>query len=430
MKNKKFGIVLNKIFTGSHLEYNIGHEIINFIKADDTNQRYIYLNPLGARGEQAAKETKYVFHIMESRAEKENGVYELVAVSKVDQNANVTYEKVNENNLEEAPKFRNHGFGSIFYCGEDSKKAYVYTYKCSEFYRTNKNRKIILKIKSPEAKSFADNNTLTIALKCNPQHSICYAYDEDESELKLILPPKSDEWLIKSDESVDLDKIPDEQSFAIISGRVQLEVSTSNQIAYFLGRDRSLLYEFLHTFLDIGDVTPDEQFEIVREKEKNIDLLFKSNNHVIVVENKIDSDINNVSKTQNDTGKYESQLSKYYKYIEKEYGDINKEGYRKYRKFFVLAPEYSSISQDKLNKYYENGEEYKLKTYTEFHQKVLDHFQYRPMGMDPSLDAKFLFKQFKDSIEYLTWSNAKQRENTAYIRLKQRIRELDAKEIK
>lgn len=37
---------MNKIFTGEYLEYNLGHELVNFI-VDDTNKRYIYVNPLG-----------------------------------------------------------------------------------------------------------------------------------------------------------------------------------------------------------------------------------------------------------------------------------------------------------------------------------------------------------------------------------------------
>lgn len=45
MKNKEtnYEFVFNKIFTGSFLEYHLGHEIINFIKTDEGN-RYVYLN--------------------------------------------------------------------------------------------------------------------------------------------------------------------------------------------------------------------------------------------------------------------------------------------------------------------------------------------------------------------------------------------------
>ena len=34
-RNINYKYVLNKIFTGSFLNYNLGHEIINFIKMDD-----------------------------------------------------------------------------------------------------------------------------------------------------------------------------------------------------------------------------------------------------------------------------------------------------------------------------------------------------------------------------------------------------------
>ena len=50
--------VLNKIFTGSFLNYNLGHEIINFIKMDDKN-RYIYINPWGERCKDSEKNTEY-----------------------------------------------------------------------------------------------------------------------------------------------------------------------------------------------------------------------------------------------------------------------------------------------------------------------------------------------------------------------------------
>ena len=98
--------------------------------------------------------------------------------------------------------------------------------------------------------------------------------------------------MVLSQEIVNIDSIDDEQCFSIISGRAQLEVSTSNQIAYFLKRDDNLLRVFMRDFLNIDDLLDDETFEIVREKEKNIDLLFKSERHIIVVENKIDSSIN------------------------------------------------------------------------------------------------------------------------------------------
>ena len=49
-KEEKNVILINKMYTGSYLDdndgNNIGHEIINFFKADDGNN-YIYITPYG-----------------------------------------------------------------------------------------------------------------------------------------------------------------------------------------------------------------------------------------------------------------------------------------------------------------------------------------------------------------------------------------------
>lgn len=430
-KPENYEFVLNKIFTGSHLEFNLGHEIINFIK-DEDGQRYVYLNPLGKRSERAAKKTKYVFHIIESSINDENGIYELVAVSKIDRNANVNYKNGSPTVLNECPIFEGHNFYDIFYCGsEDSDKAYYYTYKASKLYRPKDNLRIILKIARNAATITRGNDKIVIELMCNPQHSICYA-DTSGRKTYRSKPNKNNDKsileslilngdVVESDETIDISAIEDEQCFSIISGRAQLEVSTSNQIAYFLRRDEKLIYSFLHDFLGVQDVYKGEKFEIVREKENNIDLLFKSDKHVIVVENKIDSKINDRSKTPNKNGKYDSQLSKYYDYIEKKYSIVET------REYFVLAPEYNDISEQKLKGIYEKGDKYTLKTYNQLFQ-ILKHLTYSPLDLEPTDEQKFLFSQFKKSVEYLTWSRGKQRERTAYIRLKQRIAELNKKE--
>lgn len=433
-KPENYEIVLNKVFTGSHLEFNLGHEIINFIK-DDDGQRYVYLNPYGARGDRAAKQTKYVFHIIESSINDENGIYELVAVSVIDKEAQVNYQTGSSSDLNVCPIFKGHNFYDIFYCGSESGKAYYYTYKASKLLRPEGNLRIILKIDRNKATIMhdKDNNKIVIELMCNPQHSICYAdasgkatfsstpnETTDKSILESLI---KNDFVVESDETIDINSIDDEQCFSIISGRAQLEVSTSNQIAYFLRRDNNLMYSFLHDYLGVDSVDRNEKFDIVREKEKNIDLLFKSDRHVIVVENKIDSKINGKSESSNENGKYNSQLSKYYDYVEREYAN------NKITRYFVLAPEYNDISQQQLNDVYEKGDKYILKTYNQLFQ-TFNLLSYSPLGVTPSDEQKFLFSQFKKSLEYLTWSGGKQRERIAYIRLKQRIAELNHSEDK
>lgn len=429
-KPENYEIALNKVFTGSHLDFNIGHEIINFIK-DQEGQRYVYLNPWGARGKEAARKTRYVFHIIDSSLNDENGkIYELIAVSEIDQKAKVNYKKGVPKDLNGCPVFEGHNFYDIFYCGFETDKAYYYTYKASKLFRPKDNIRIILKINRNKATITHDeeNNKIVVELMCNPQHSICYAdasgkitygSTPNENNDKSILESLINHYVVESEETIDINTIDDEQCFSIISGRAQLEVSTSNQIAYFLRRDYNLIYSFLHDFLGVNSVSKDERFDIVREREESIDLLFKSDKHIIVVENKIDSKINGKSKESNEKGKYNSQLSKYYDYIEKTYSYIET------RKYFVLAPEYNDISQQQLNDVYEKGDKFILKTYNQLFEKF-QNLEYSPLGLNPSSEQKFLFSQFKKSVEYLTWSKGKQRERIAYIRLKQRVTELNA----
>lgn len=429
-KPKDYEVVLNKVFTGSYLDFNLGHEIINFIK-DQKGQRYVYLNPLGERGKEAARKTKYVFHIIDSSINDKNGkIYELVAVSEIDQKAQVDYKKGSPTGLSGCPIFEGYNFYDIFYCGSESGKAYYYTYKASKLFRPKENLRIILKINKNRATITHDkeNNKIVVELMCNPQHNICYAdasgkitygstpnENNDKSILESLI---TNGYVVESDETIDFNTIDDEQCFSIISGRAQLEVSTSNQIAYFLRRDYNLIYSFLHDFLGVDSVSKYERFDIVREREESIDLLFKSDKHIIVVENKIDSKINGKFEEPNEKGKYNSQLSRYYDYIEKTYSNIET------RKYFVLAPEYNDISQQQLNDVYEKGDKFTLKTYNQLFQKF-QNLEYSTLGLNPSSEQKFLFSQFKKSLEYLTWSKGKQRERIAYIRLKQRITELN-----
>lgn len=430
---KDYQMVLNKIFAGSFLSNNLGHELINFIK-DDGGQRYVYLNPWGKRGDEAANQTRYVFHIIESPIKNENGVYELAAVSEIDQTAETVYSDNREEEKANCPAFNDQTFYDIFHCGEDSDKAHVYTYKASRLLKPRNDLRIIIKVKR-EAATFEytpGENKIVITLICNPQHNIAYADVNKRTRYTLPVNPDSDvdvlnklcdsDYLVEDEGNLSLEEYPDEQCLSVICDRTKLEDSTSNQIAYFLRRDRHLAYLFLHTFLGIGTVTEQERFEIIREKE-HIDLLFVSQNNVVVIENKIDASITNVKQAVNRNGKHDSQLSNYYKFITtKEYRRIP----NKY--FFVLAPEYNSITREDLDNYYESGDHYTLKTYRDLFTMLSDPSTiYQPLGIpvEENTQAYFLFKEFVQGIAYISWSKAKQRENTAFIRLKQRMKELE-----
>ena len=126
--------ILNKIFTGSFLDYNLGHEIINFIKMDD-NSRYIYVNPYGERSEQSAKYTEYVFHIM-GIVYKNKRYYELTAVSKVSKD-DVGYKRNNKEEKSEL-KYKKFPLRKIFKQNNNDNRSHLCTFKASSFYKPKK----------------------------------------------------------------------------------------------------------------------------------------------------------------------------------------------------------------------------------------------------------------------------------------------------
>ena len=67
-------IILNRMYAGSYLDENIGHEVINLFK-DDNGSNYIYINPYGdinAKSNDSVKAILLVKHV-------EKGVLEVVA---------------------------------------------------------------------------------------------------------------------------------------------------------------------------------------------------------------------------------------------------------------------------------------------------------------------------------------------------------------
>lgn len=381
--------ILNKIFTGSFLDYNLGHEIINFIKMDD-NSRYIYVNPYGERSEQSAKYTEYVFHIM-GIVYKNKRYYELTAVSKVSKD-DVCYKRNNKEEKSEL-KYKKFPLRKIFKQNNNDNRSHLCTFKAANFYKPKKRILFLVSENKPEIVN-ESKDIMIVKLTCNPQHSRAYSREKDIKVLDEII----NKYLIENNDIENWDNYEEELCFSLISDRTKLENSMSNQIAYFFNRDKKLLNKFVKEFLKIN---VNDNFKIIREKE-NIDLLLEGDNNIIVIENKIDSGING------------NQLVMYEKYIKNEYE-------KKDKYFYILEPHYSSITEDEKNK--NGGEHYKILYYEELY-KVFKNAKYRPAGKETEY-GNFLFKEFIYTIEYIKMSKTLQQEKIAYTRLKQRISELE-----
>jgi hypothetical protein len=411
----KYKYILNKVFTGSYLNRHLGHEIINFIKCDN-NKRYVYINPWGVRGKEAASNTKYAIHIMGgvkyNYKNELNNFYEGVGVSKIKNDAKDIYELVGDNQKNDKSLiFNKQTFYKIFHSSYDDDESRLCSFEAEKLYKVKDGKRILIKTGSKRNDINEMDNVLIIELKCNPQRSRCYSKESDSEWVDKLFDEelKKYDYLELDNNNVDLKSIGNEQCFAVISDRTNLEDSMSNQIAYFLNRDSDLCSKFIKEFLGIK-ISNDEKFEIFREKE-HIDLLFVSNKRVIVIENKIDSNINGKRGKQ-------SQLSKYKTYIDNNYSVP-------YKHFILLKPIYNPIT-DKIMKEY-GGSSYEIKEYHKLFEVLSNYKEYKPLGKKANSDGQFLFKEFVKSVEYVGMTKAEQRRRTAYIRLNQKLDELKKK---
>lgn len=131
-----------------------------------------------------------------------------------------------------------------------------------------------------------------------------------------------------------------DQSFLTIIKKEYDELSYSNLFAYFFRNIEFLKYFF--TNLDIPNINTIKKVNIVRE-ENRIDILIKSKDIIIVIENKIKSTINGHPKEDINGKKFKDQLVRYYEYIEDKYKKRN-------RYYFIFAPDYNYVNEDNFGK--------------------------------------------------------------------------------
>ena len=417
--DRDYTYVFNKVFTGKYLDHNLGHEVINFIKMDN-GERYIYLNPWGNCNKQHYKKCRYVFHIIKVNYEDENenentSYYELMAVSEID----TEFNNMSESKMD--IKYQGLPISEIFKSPNDNATT-LYTFKASKYYKPKEKYRILFKFncsppddqKKENKENKLDKKIIKVLMRCYPKHHIAYSKDVDAEILKGL---RESEYLEEKNDEEENDLKNDEQCFAVISDRTNLENSMSNQIVYFLNQNKEFLDDFIELLnkkvpsnkIDKNEL---ENMEIIRE-EHNIDILLKSETDVIVIENKIDSKINGKGKS-----KKESQLSNYYKYVSKQYKNLKKH-------FFILKPNYNHIQKNK----FKNGDDYKIISYDELYE-ILIGKKYEPYDNDNDEERakrNFLYDQFKEGIEYVKSSKAEQKKKIAYIRLNQKIKKLQNK---
>ena len=396
-ENKK-GIVLNRMYTGSYLSTNLGHEVINMFQADNGNH-YLYLN---ARGNFAKEHTNQISDMLLVRYAGDNRVEVLAwanGLHEID-GANETYREfekdysifnkqkdfINDNKI-------SYGGANLIKLFEGSAQQNIYiTYSADNFYLPRK--PIYIKYvdesnllyadendKDSENCNKKDNDSLEISLSgyqfgkatlkqyiypTNHKNSK-YKFDKRKKneEFKNNLKNKKEEDFIqgleervKGKRSADWDillkllnpkdetiwkKVEEEEDkitkeninsyqprevslFDIVPKLQRDENCFSDILKHFMNRDKmdwKGILENLCENTNIGEIR-----EIVREKDATIvkkktetdtsdsnggriDILIRTDNAYIVIENKIKSDIN----SKKSDGIDENQLKRYHDYV-------------------------------------------------------------------------------------------------------------------
>lgn len=197
------------------------------------------------------------------------------------------------------------------------------------------------------------------------------------------------------------------------------ELSYSNLFAYFFSISpnisswflrnlkidkKNLNWEVTDAIIDkIVNISKDDWSalggESVSREERNIDIIIKSKDHLLVIENKIKSALNGHDDEDINGERCKDQLIRYYKYVENNYNQTNKI-------YLIFAPDYNPIDKENLGTFTLDNNEismskiWKIVRYSE----VLDCFSKYDYKNDANFSShdKMLYAEFLKALKVHT----------------------------
>ena len=396
MDNK--GIVLNRMDgSGEYLHTNLGHEIINFFQADNDNH-YLYLNATG----NFAKEHKNKIGHMLFVKYYDKGIVEVIGMAtgledvpgaNMPLKRDKKFKEVDENIWKHQIDFINneevcYGGKSILdiFSGAEQQSIFI-TYKAEKVYRIKSSHRIFICFSSVNSDANLPIGGIVIKLSEINQAKTSlkqYIYpsnsEKDYEALKKLI---DDEYLWESVGKVDLDQYKASRQMISLFDICQIQNNEncfSNALAYFMMQPQyyELWVEFFEKFKidEEFKINLDKDFSVEREASAKIeedhneeghntkpsggriDLLIRDGKNIIVIENKIKSDINSVAKDKFDC----NQLDRYVNYIDWLKSE-NEQGH-----FILLTPNYNvpTLKEEMRNIY-------KIVTYGEVYDFLSQH---------------------------------------------------------
>lgn len=449
------GIVLNRMYVGTYLASNLGHEVINMYQADNGGH-YLYLNATGDFVKEHAGRIRYMLLVKYSKA----GVIEVLGMATdLEDVFDATLKKPDSyeenNNLSRSQLMYIINEGCISYGGvpivklfNDAEQQNVYiTFKAAKLYVPQKSTRIFIhfadeeksndKITEPfnvDKKNISGENTQIVNLY------LC-AYKQAKASLKQYLYPEGSfsgnkdniegskrdyELLInklvldnnlweESNKKVDLNHSEHNISEKPVSLFDICQVQTnenifSNALSYFmqLPEYKKLWVGF---FKEVCGIDLRENYTVTREeyskiedkangwKSKDsggrIDLMIRDENTLFAIENKIESDINSIS-----TDGAGGQLLRYWNYLN---WKAEKEGGKKKKiiKAIILCPNYNipnvPVVTVEKNKTIDLSEIWRICTYKDLYNYLKNHSDVFENNQN--------FKDFFNAMERHTFPN-------------------------
>ncbi len=342
-RDNRCEIVLNKMFCGSYLDQNIGHEIINMYK-DDHGDNYIYIQPYGTY---SASHYGTIKHVLLTRSIEGRYALEVLGVALIDNdiyNPNDSRDKTlrTQGKICDSVCYGGESLSRIFASNDQNERQDVsVTMHAQHVFRPKSKVYLSFKDKSSgynDLHSVAPCDAVIVNMESNYAKSSMKQYfapgNTDYIRLQELIG-KADLWTIDTQGVSNIGDLGDEDeaNFFDICRIDDYELAFSNALAHFMGKYPELVVEFAREVLGI-DTKPYPH--IYRERE-NVDLYLENDDTVVVVENKITSKINGIIVSDNKN--VGNQLKKYYDYA------TSQACGRKVR-CYLLTPDYNRINLD------------------------------------------------------------------------------------
>lgn len=338
-QSEKKGIVLNRMYTGSYLSSNLGHEVINMFQADN-GKHYLYLNAKGNFSDSGKKVSTMLLvrHIEKNKVEvvgmAKNLKYVESAFCTLPRDIARVNEDVRKDQLGLQIRYGGVSIEKIFGT-QGQQSVYVsYWVEPEDFYRPKFGNRLIIEftgksetylVTSDESREIEScdngNNIKTIKLNENFASTSLHQFILDDDSVNKFddICDKNLEnfWECKSEMILPKDFEEREISLFDICQLQKDENKFSNALSYFMQKYPKLWIKFLeeyfkkkYSFGEIISVSREENAKVDGKDNTGgrIDLLIRTENSYIIIENKIDSDIiveGNIT-----------QLQRYYNYVE------------------------------------------------------------------------------------------------------------------